>query len=175
MVNATLNCQAETKLKTRSCCFCPLGSNWSTSARGWYVKGIIQSRKTLINIPKHVWLYSRRDLHKNDLKWGYNPTTDWMRFWVGALARVTIQYLRVGVNPTSELFSMWGISYIRVVSREENSICGIWMDGYIHLPVGSDEGSSYAGVCVLSGRNLICGASNGALRGENPYSRVGDS
>jgi len=29
-----------------------------------------------------MWSYSHKDLHKNVLKWGYNPTTYWMHFWM---------------------------------------------------------------------------------------------
>ena len=34
-----------------------------------------------------MWSYPRRDLHKNDLKWGYDPITDWTHVGIGALTQ----------------------------------------------------------------------------------------
>ena len=84
MVNATLNRQAQTKLKTQYMSLLSSGKQLEYVYTGLICRGDNSIKKTLVNIPIHMWSYSRRDLHKNGLKWGYNPTTDWMCFWIGA-------------------------------------------------------------------------------------------
>ena len=60
----------------------------------------------------------------------------------GLLPRVTIWHLQVGVSPASELSSMRGYSISELSPKGEKSHYRIWMDGCIHLLIGSDEGSS---------------------------------
>jgi len=77
------------------------------------------------------------------------------------VASSTWTYPPCGGHPTSELSPEWGKSHY-----------GIWMNGCIHLPVGSDEGSPWASVRVPSGENPNSRILNGGS--ESRGLRVGE-